>query len=623
MNTDPPNPPLRILLVEDSPTHTDLIRGALAKGPRPVALTEARGLAEAQRLIASFPPDLAVIDLHLPDGRGSDLLQNCPHPLPCPVVILTGQGSEEAAVETLKAGALDYVVKSPQTLANMGQIIDRAVREWGHVTRRRRAEVALKENERLLGVIFDRAYQYMGLLEPDGTLIKINRTALKAIGAEPDDVLGRPFWETVWWTHSPELQQRLRKAIEKAAGGEFARFESSHPSPRGKHFHLDISIQPVRDEDGRVVLLVPEGRDITERKHAEEAQRLSENRIRAMFDNMAAGVVATNEKGLMIEVNDRWLEMLGRSREEVIGHSPLEFTHPEDREESRKVLDEALSGIRPTFRMEKRYVRSDGSVFWGDLSTTKVFDEQGCLQTSISIVFNISQRRAAEERLKEANRELEAFAYTVSHDLRTPLTPIIGFAEVLQERYRDRLDAEGLGLLKTITAEGRKMMALMEDLLGLAKVGRLERPAEPVDAEEVVREVLTRLGSRIAQAGARIETKSLPAARIPKTLLQQIFENLIGNALRYGVEGGNGIEIGGTRSDGRVRYFVRDHGRGIPEAERDRIFEPFFRGTTGDGQPGTGIGLSIVQKIARLHEGRAWVKETPGGGCTFWVEMAD
>ncbi len=138
------------------------------------------------------------------------------------------------------------------------------------VTKRNRAEKERRENEALLQVIFDQAFQLMGLMKPDGTLIKINRTAFDFIKGKEAEVLGKPFWETPWWTHSAEQQERLREAIKTAALGKFTRFEATHPTPDGGLVYVDFSLKPVKDEQGQVVLLVPEGRDITARKLAEE-----------------------------------------------------------------------------------------------------------------------------------------------------------------------------------------------------------------------------------------------------------------------------------------------------------------------------------------------------------------
>ncbi len=163
----------------------------------------------------------------------------------------------------------------------------------------------------------------------------------------------------------------------------------------------------------------------------------------------------------------------------------------------------------------------------------------------------------------------------------------------------------------------------MEDLLVLAKVGQIEQPAEPLNTGEVVSDVVCGLAEIVTEAGAAVAIGALPTLRVPRTLLVQVFQNLIGNALRYGCKPGDVIEVGGERKGEKVQLYVRDYGPGIPKEERSRIFEVFYRGTTGKNEKGTGIGLATVQKVARLFDGRAWVEETPGGGSTFWVEMID
>lgn len=145
------------------------------------------------------------------------------------------------------------------------------------VRRYRRTERNLRESERKFRAIFDQTFQFIGLLSLDGMLLEVNRTALAFGGIEESEVIGKPFWETVWWTHSPEEQEKLKSAIAKAREGEFVRFETTHPAAGGAFLHIDFSLKPVRDDEGKVILLIPEGRDITERKIAEQAlQKLNE-----------------------------------------------------------------------------------------------------------------------------------------------------------------------------------------------------------------------------------------------------------------------------------------------------------------------------------------------------------
>jgi len=228
-----------------------------------------------------------------------------------------------------------------------------------------------------------------------------------------------------------------------------------------------------------------------------------------------------------------------------------------------------------------------------------------------------------QNKLSHANQELEAFVSTVSHDLRNPLTVIIGYAEHLRQVCASKLDKQELDCLREIESQGGKMTALMEDLLVLSRVGYVERPVEPEDTASIVKDVLEELGVQLAEGGITIQKADLPKLHVPETFLSEIFKNLIGNAIKYACKENASIEIGGERQGNSVRYFVRDHGPGIPEDETGRVFEMFYRGFSQKQSNGTGVGLAIVQKIAQLYGGRAWVEETDGGGSTFWVEMKE
>jgi signal transduction histidine kinase len=231
--------------------------------------------------------------------------------------------------------------------------------------------------------------------------------------------------------------------------------------------------------------------------------------------------------------------------------------------------------------------------------------------------------RQVKDDLRDKNRELETFAYTVSHDLRIPLTPIIGYAQLLQDLYREKLDEQALEFIGEIETQGGKMLEMIENLLILTKGGDLDCPAEPVEVEGLIRKTLVGLEKAISAAGVNIHISPLPTIHVPESFLSQIFDNLVGNAVRYAGKKNTDIEIGGERRGEKVCFFVRDHGRGIPAEERERIFETFFRGAASKEISGSGVGLSTVRKIARTYGGRAWVEETPGGGSTFRVEMID
>jgi|GEM_PF-6361807 len=247
--------------------------------------------------------------------------------------------------------------------------------------------------------------------------------------------------------------------------------------------------------------------------------------------------------------------------------------------------------------------------------------ENQLLAAQEELEFRVEERT---RQLAETNKELDAFVYTLSHDLRTPLNTIATTANFIKETANNGLDGENIRFLVEIEHRSERMLELMEDLLELARVGQIARPVEPVPCQPIIREVIDTLREQLSDRNIRIRTGEMPSLRVPKTLLYQVFDNLLTNAVKYGnAKPGFPIIVGSLRQEHIVRFFVRDHGKGIPEEEQESIFHLFYRGRTSRDIEGTGVGLATVAKIARLYDGRAWVEKTEGGGSTFWVEMTD
>ncbi|MDX2494400.1 MAG: ATP-binding protein [Desulfuromusa sp.] len=239
----------------------------------------------------------------------------------------------------------------------------------------------------------------------------------------------------------------------------------------------------------------------------------------------------------------------------------------------------------------------------------------------LAVSRDITERIETRRQLQQTNHELDAFVSTVSHDLRSPLTPLIGFAELLEERYGEQLDDIGRVCITEIKKTADKMKDLLEDLLTLSRVGRLKCPDQPLDATEIAEDVLLELADKVVEHRALVKIGKLPEVEMAESLLTDLFRNLLGNALKYAAQHDPHIEVSGHEFSDRVRFIVVDHGPGITEEEREIVFEPFKRGSSSRGVPGTGIGLATVAKIARVSGGHAWVEETPGGGATFIVDL--
>lgn len=346
-----------------------------------------------------------------------------------------------------------------------------------------------------------------------------------------------------------------------------------------------------------------------------------------LLNSVAEGVYGLDLNGNCTFCNAATLKLLGyRDEKDLVGHNVhnlIHHTHADGRsyaaEDCKACL--AYKHNQEVHLEDEVFWRADGTKFQAEYWSYPVLKGTNLVGAVVSFV-DITERKLTEAKINAVNRELDAFAYTVSHDLRTPLSAVIGFSDLIKEKYRSSLADEAIDLLDAIEMQGLKMAGLVEDLLALATVGNLPSPELPVDSNAELAYVLGELSKDLEDSGTIVVPGDLPAVKIPETLLVQIFQNLVVNALRYAGKEGGPIEVGGDRKGTKVRFFVRDHGVGIPEAERSRIFEVFYRGSTGRAQVGSGVGLATVQKIARHYGGNVWVEETPGGGATFWVEMA-
>jgi signal transduction histidine kinase len=266
---------------------------------------------------------------------------------------------------------------------------------------------------------------------------------------------------------------------------------------------------------------------------------------------------------------------------------------------------------------DERKLGTRGRVY--EIIHSQLPEEDGVRQ-KLAVCRDITERMKAETDLREANRELDAFAHSISHDLRGILAPVVTYMDFLRINYKDVLDKQILEILGEVEHQSERAIALLDDLLDLAQVGHVQPGKYPTDVNMIVNEVITELGLE-NDVPLKIKCDKLPKTWVPETLIYQIFVNLLGNAQRYVPMGKGPAEVGSWDEDNMVTYFVRDRGPGVASKEQEEIFDIFYRGKTSKGRRGTGVGLAIVRKIALRCQGEAWVEQTPGGGATFCISL--
>jgi len=451
----------------------------------------------------------------------------------------------------------------------------------------------------------------------DFSIVDANQAALDFYGYDRKSMLTKriPDLNT---TPEDEIRTEIQKSVEE--GRSFYIFK--HRIANGAIRDVEIYANPVTLGDREFSLSIVH--DITERKLAEDELQKSNQRFQDITAQSPLPIVITGAKGDIEFFNNKFIEVFGYSLDDISTAEQWwtavypDLAYRQAAQESwKKAIDQAAEKGTQIEAQEWEVCCKDGSVRCVE------FDMMPLGDISVIVMNDITEHKKAVTALKESNKELDAFVQTVAHDLRTPIIPIIGYAEILRESYKEQLDEQGLSYLTEIEKAGEEMLALMEDLLSLAMSGELKRPVEPVSTDEVVAGVIKNLEADISNAGVALQTDPLPSVCVPKSFLIQIFDNLIRNAVRYAGKSGGLIQVGGEQTGKQIRFFVRDHGPGISEQERKHIFEIFYRGTNRGEVKGSGVGLSIVYKIARNCGGRVWVEETQGGGCTFWVEIEE
>ncbi|HSW43811.1 MAG TPA: LytS/YhcK type 5TM receptor domain-containing protein [Patescibacteria group bacterium] len=380
------------------------------------------------------------------------------------------------------------------------------------------------------------------------------------------------------------------------------------------------------------------------RERVRSALEESEERLRLAVKAADLGLYDANLQTGKATVDPHCAHMLGYDPADFDAAfaAVIERTHPDDREAVVAAYQDHVAGKLPLFRVESRQLTRSGDWSW-ILTLGRVVerDAKGAPLRMVGAILDISERVLAEaeirrlneeleQRVRErtadlqaANRDLEAFSYTVSHDLRTPLRAINGFASILGRRYRAVLDEKGRHYVDTIVDSSERLGILIEELLEYSRMGRQTARAEPTPLGPLMARLRATFGPRIAAAKATVEvTEPLAVPLADPTLLEQILANLVENALTYHRPGvPPRVTLSATRHGRKVTLAVADNGVGIPEEYHERIFEVFTRLQGGDGHPGTGIGLAIVRRAAHRMNSEVTLVSSAGEGSTFSLEL--
>lgn len=500
-----------------------------------------------------------------------------------------------------------------------------AVAAFSDITERQRAQQALRASEERHRLLFERNPLPAWVVDLETLrFVAVNDAAVRAYGYSRDEFLTM----TIADIRPPEDIPALRDAPARITVGHAGGGLWRHRKRDGSLIEVEITSH-VLTFAGRPAELVL-ARDITARRRAEEALRASEERFRTLATTATDAIVSADQRGNITYFNPGAERIFGYIAEEVNGQ-PLTLLMPERfRDAHRAGLARYLATgearvVGTTVELAGR--RKDGTEFPLELSLASW--KGGAEIDFTGIMRDITERKRAEETLRRyaaqlevANAELDAFAYSVSHDLRAPLRSIDGFGQALLEDCADQLDAAGRDHLGRVRAAGQRMGVLIDDLLRLSRVTRSELRRERVDLSALAEDVAADLRRSAPARTVQLTVAPGVVAEGDPHLLRVVLENLLGNAWKYTAKHPRAeIEFGGTDRGGERAFFVRDNGAGFDMKYASKLFGAFQRLHSSAEFEGSGVGLATVQRIVRRHGGRVWAEGAPRHGATFYFTL--
>jgi PAS domain S-box-containing protein len=491
------------------------------------------------------------------------------------------------------------------------------------ITDRKQVEEILRESEDKFKYVFDNSMIGKSITFPDGTL-NVNKAFCSMLGYSEEELKSKK-WQEI--TH-PEDIEASSQAIAPILAGEkdSARFTKRYLHKDGSIVWTDVSTVLRRDKEGKPVYFMTALLDITERKHAEQALQLENARFMRFVNSNIIGIVIADATGKIILANDYYLNILGVTREGFLGGNVdwRKFTPPEWLPADEKAIAELREGgiCEP---YEKEYVREDGTrvpVYIADAMLP------GPEEHIAAFILDITERKRAEEAVQRitddllrSNAELEQFAYVASHDLQEPLRMVSSYVQLLARRYQGKLDSDADEFIGFAVDGAKRMQNLINDLLAYSRVGTRGSGFMPVSAEFLLEEAKANLQLTIEESGARITQDALPVVHGDPVQLASVFQNLLGNAIKFHGSEPPCIHISAQQEAEHWIFSVRDNGMGIDPQFAERIFIIFQRLNDRTRYPGTGIGLAICKRIILRHGGRIWVQSEPGQGAVFYFTL--
>ncbi len=455
----------------------------------------------------------------------------------------------------------------------------------------------------------------------EGKVMDVNEATIKVTGVQREKLIGSDF--SNYFTEPDRAREGYKEVFAK---GLVTDYPLTIRRKDGKLTDVLYNASVYKDTQGNVVGVFAAARDVTERKRAEEKLLSASLYSRSLIEASLDPLVTISADGKITDVNKATEEVTGYSKAELIGSDFSDyFTEPKEaRKGYRKVFTEGFVKDYPLVIRHKT-----GKITDVLYNASLYRDAQGKVQGIFAAARDITERKAMEneirqtmEKLKVSNAELEQFAYVASHDLQEPLRMVASYVQLLERRYKGKFDSDADEFIQYAVDGANRMRGLIDDLLTYSRVGRLGKPFEPTNLQMTLGIVIENLQASIIDTDATITHDKLPTINADSGQMVQLFQNLLGNAIKFHSQMPPRIHVSAKEQDNQYLFSVSDNGIGIDPQYFDRLFKIFQRLHTKQEYPGSGIGLVICKRIVERHGGKIWLESEPGKGSTIYFTLS-
>lgn len=538
-------------------------------------------------------------------------------------------------VDDCKGITHDMVFHKAATLDCSGNVIG-LIGVMIDITERKKTEDALFASEKKYHSIFENVQDVYYETMLDGTILEVSPSIMHvSLGQySRGNLIGKSMYD-----YYADAADRDKVLAEMQKTGKITDFEVRFKSSDSSVILCSISAKLGLNESGQAEKIIGSLHNITKRRLAEDALRESEKRYQTLTEISPVGIFRTDAKGSTTYVNPHWSMISGLSSQEAMGDGWLAAVHPDDKRELFSCWKTATCSQQVS-ASEYRFIHPDGSISWVIGNAVPEKDSSGNTIAYVGTITDITSRKMAEENIKElneileqrvtertqkleaANMELDAFSYSVSHDLRSPLRAIHGFTQILMEDYARLLDDEGKRFCTIIRDNAVKMGELIDDLLAFSRLSRAEILPSSINMKELITTVYRELTDPGQDNRIDFTVGDICDAPGDATLIKQVWVNLISNALKYSSKKEKAIiSVTCSKQEQKYTYCITDNGAGFDMKYIDKMFGVFKRFHNAKDFEGTGVGLAIVQRIILSHGGEVWATGEVKKGASFCFSL--